>query len=233
MISIIIPTLNEEKYISDTLRSIKSQCFEDKCEIIVVDGMSKDNTVRIAKKYADKVIVIKKRGIAVGRNAGARIAKGDILLFCDADTIPIPNALTEITKEFKKKNVVAVTVPIIPLSHQLKDSMIFWMYNIFVKISINFGNAQIPGVFVAYRKETFDKVNGFNESIETWEDYDLSSRIDKHGKIVYSDKTLVLSSLRRIEKWGRTKSIVKYLGFQIKYLLTGKGPSVKYYEPIR
>ena len=233
MISIIIPTLNEENYIDKTLRSLKNQNFEGKYEIIVVDGMSKDNTVRIAKKYADKVIVTKKRGIAVGRNLGAKNAKGEILLFCDADTILLSNTLTEISKQFKKRNVICVAIPIVPLSSQFKDFILYWMYNIFMKNSIKTGNAQIPGVCVAYRKDIFDKVGGFNETIETWEDYDLSSRINKCGKIVYLNTTLALTSPRRFEAWGRTKAILKYVGFHIKYLITGKGPSVKYYEPIR
>ena len=90
-ISIIIPTLNEEKYIENTLKALKNQDYNGKYEIIVADGMSKDRTVKIAQKYADKVIKVKKPGISAGRNAGAGIAKGGIFLFIDADTIVFPN----------------------------------------------------------------------------------------------------------------------------------------------
>ena len=233
LISVVIPALNEEKYIETTLRSLKNQDFKGKFEIIVVDGMSKDNTVKIAKKYADRVLVAKKLGIGAARNAGAKIAKGKILLFVDADTIPVFNALTELSEKFKKKNLVGAGFPVVALSPHFRDFMIYWMYNIFMKTSIRYGNPQIPGFCCAYRKDVFDKIGGFDESIETWEDYDLSSRMGKHGKIICLEKTLTLTSPRRFEKWGRMKAIFMYLGFHLKYLITGKGPSVKTYEPIR
>ena len=232
-ISIVIPALNEEKYIEATLKALKNQNFKGKSEIIVVDGMSKDNTVKISKKYTNKVIISKKRGIGTARNAGAKIANGNILLFVDADTIPLYNALSEISKQFKKKNIVGAGFPVVALSPEFKDFIIYWMYNFFMKITIKYGNPQIPGFCCAYRKDIFDKIGGFDENIETWEDYDLSSRISKHGKTVCLENTLVFTSPRRFEKWGRIKAIFMYLGFHLKYLLTGKGPSVKIYKPIR
>ncbi|MEM5873123.1 MAG: glycosyltransferase, partial [Candidatus Aenigmatarchaeota archaeon] len=66
-ISVIIPTYNEEKYIEDTLLSIKYQRFNYPYEIIVSDSNSKDKTIEIAKKYANKIIITKKRGISIGR----------------------------------------------------------------------------------------------------------------------------------------------------------------------
>ncbi len=232
-ISIIIPALNEEKYIECTLKSLKNQTFKGKFEIIVVDGMSKDNTVKIAKKYADKVIVKKTNFIGVARNAGAKIANGNILLFVDADSVLLYNGLTELSKQFQKKNIIGAGVPVVALSPYFKDFIIYWMYNIFMKNSIKYGNPQIPGICCSYRKDVFNKVGGFNENIETWEDYDLSSRIGKHGKTVCLENTLVFTSPRRFQKWGRTKAIFMYLGFHLKYILTGRGPSVKIYKPIR
>jgi glycosyltransferase involved in cell wall biosynthesis len=89
-------TLNEEKYIETTLLSIKNQDYKGKYEIIMVDSNSKDRTVKIARKYADKVIVTKRRGVSVGRNIGARLAKGEILLFVDAYTVLLPNVIREL-----------------------------------------------------------------------------------------------------------------------------------------
>jgi 1,2-diacylglycerol 3-alpha-glucosyltransferase len=85
LVSIIIPALNEEKYIEKTLKSVRRQTYP-KIEVIVVDNGSTDRTGEIAKKYANKVIVEEKRGIGIARNRGAKEAKGDILLFLDADT---------------------------------------------------------------------------------------------------------------------------------------------------
>ena len=233
MISVIIPTLNEEKYIGMTLNALKNQDYKGGYEIIVADGMSKDKTVEIAKKYADKIIQVKKRGIAVGRNAGARIAKGEILVFVDADTILLFNALKEVSKAFRRKKVVGAACPAIPLSSKARDFAIYWSLNEFVKRSIKLKTPQIPGFFCAYRKEAFEEVNGFDERLKVLEDYDLSKRISKLGEIVFLDNTLVLTSQRRIEKWGRMKAIRKYLKIYFSYLLKGKNFKINDYRPIR
>jgi len=86
-ISVIVPTLNEENYLEDCLKSILRQTFpRNEYEIIVSDGSSEDRTVEIANKYADRVVVSKKRGIWWGRNYGAKFARGRFLVFIDADT---------------------------------------------------------------------------------------------------------------------------------------------------
>ena len=82
MLSIIIPTKNEEKYLPNLLRSIKKQTFKD-YEIIVADNNSKDKTKKIAKRYGCKIV---KGGLpGKARNQGAKFAEGDILLFLDSD----------------------------------------------------------------------------------------------------------------------------------------------------
>ena len=231
-VSVIIPSLNEEKYIENCLKALKAQDYKGKYEIIVADGMSKDNTVKIAKKYADKVIAVKKRGIAVGRNVGAKFAKGEILLFIDADTIASFNLITEIAKAFKK-DVVGVSCPVVPLSHNVSEFILFWFYNQFVKASLIAKKPQIAGMCCAYRKDVFEKVKGFNEKLKTLEDYDLSLRISKFGKIKFIESTFVLTSPRRIRAWGKTKAAIKYLKIYIRYLLTGKDANLKEYKPIR
>lgn len=84
MLSIIIPALNEEKFIPLLLESIKKQDFQD-YEIIVADAGSKDKTVEISKNYNAAIVM---GGLpAKGRNEGAKIARGDLFLFLDADVI--------------------------------------------------------------------------------------------------------------------------------------------------
>ena len=82
MVSIIIPTLNEEEYIGHLLDCLQKQTFNN-LEIIVADANSKDRTVEIAQMYRAKVV--KGGRSAVGRNNGAAVAHGEILLFLDAD----------------------------------------------------------------------------------------------------------------------------------------------------
>src|SRR3989338_1007194 len=82
-ISVIIPTLNEKKYLKKCLDSLKRQGMRN-YEIIVVDSYSTDGTVQLARKYG-KVVFEKRKGPGAARNAGARHARGSILVFADAD----------------------------------------------------------------------------------------------------------------------------------------------------
>jgi len=231
-VSVIIPTYNEEKYIENTLKAIRNQDYNGKYEVIVADGCSKDKTVKIAKKYADKVLTVTKKGIAVGRNAGAKIARGEIFLFIDADTVASFNLITEIVKCFKN-NVVGATCYIFPLSSGATDLITYWLYNQFVKASIKAKNPQIVGICCAYRRSAFEKIGGFNENLKTLEDYDISKRISKLGKIKISDSTFVMTSPRRIQRWGRTGAAARYLKMYLNYLLAGKTVGIDKYRPIR
>ena len=232
-ISVIIPALNEEKYIESTLKSLINQDYKGEYEIIIADGSSKDKTVRIAKKFADKVISVKQKGVSAGRNEGAKFAKGEILLFLDADTILLFNGLTEFSKCFRTKKVVGVTCPILPVSPEAKDFAIYWSFNQFMKRSLKTKKPQVSGICCAYRKKAFEKVGGFNEYLDTLEDFELSERISKEGKIMYIQNTLALTSNRRIRKWGRIKSIRKYLRLYFNYILRKKTFNRNEYKPIR
>lgn len=101
MLSIIIPTLNEEKHLEKLLKSIKKQDFNH-YEIIVADAGSKDKTLEIAKRY--KCRIAKGGSPAQGRNQGAEEARGDLLLFLDADVILPDKIFGKTLKEFKKEN---------------------------------------------------------------------------------------------------------------------------------
>ena len=232
-ISIVIPTFNEEKYLEATLKAIKSQDYEGKYEIIVADGMSKDKTVKLARKYANKVITVKKRGVSVGRNAGAKIAKGDILLFLDADTILLFNALSEIAKAFRNKKVVGVTCPILPISFKASNFAVYWFYNNIMKITLKRKTPQVAGMCCAYRKDAFEKIRGFNENMYVYEDLDFSKRIGKFGKIVFVESTLALTSPRRFEAWGSTNAARKYIVTYLNYFLAGKRVPPNEYKPVR
>jgi len=229
MISVIVPTLNEEKYIEMSLKALKNQDYNGKYEIIVADGNSKDGTVKIAKNYADKIVSVKKRGIGAGRNAGAKAAKGDILTFVDADTILLPNTLKEIESAFKKKSLVVLSVVTLPMDYSLKSLLSWWFINTVSKNSCKYGKALMPGYCLSCRKETFDKIDGFNEELKSGEEIDMSLRMNKHGKAEMLDTTLAFTSTRRLKKWGPTYSAYKYF----KGYILGKYLNKGGYEPVR
>jgi glycosyltransferase involved in cell wall biosynthesis len=228
MISVIVPSLNEEKYISATLKSLKNQDIREKYEIIVSDGGSKDRTLDIAKKFADK-IVIADRGISRGRNAGARIAKGDILMFVDADTILLFNTLSQVKKIFRKKGIVGAAWPVIPTSPQVKDFILYWMYSQFMKASIKAKRPQVAGISFACRRNVFEKVGGFDESMEVGEDFDLSKKLSDHGRFEFIEDALSMTSPRRIQKSGRLNRIRKHIEIYLNRLVRGKAATIEEY----
>ena len=232
-VSIIIPTLNEEHYIGKTLKSVIDQTYKGKYEIIVADGNSNDNTVNIARKYTDNIIASKKKGIARGRNAGASIATGDILLFCDADTVLMPNTVYELVKPFLKNNCVATACEIRPLSSKTGDVFLFWLISRCMMLTIKAKKAHIPGICFACSHEAFRKANGFNEQIHNIDDLDFSMRLNKIGDIVFTNKTAALTSMRRFEKLGRIKSLALYSKVYVDYHFKKENFSSKKFIPIR
>ncbi|MFH1623134.1 MAG: glycosyltransferase [Candidatus Aenigmatarchaeota archaeon] len=233
MISVIVPTLNEEKYIESTLKSLRNQDYEGRMEILVADGGSTDKTAKIAKRYSAKVVSAKKRGIAVGRNGGAAVAKGDILLFVDADTILLFNTLSEIERAFARKDVYAVSCSVVPISAKYKDFIVYWIYNQYTKATTHTKHAHIGGMCFAVRRRVFEAMGGYNEEMTTGEDLDLSERISKVGRIAFAKNTLALTSPRRLESMGIVRTLFKYVEFYLRFLVVGNGLSRKDYKPVR
>ena len=196
-VSIIVPALNEENYIESCLKSLKNQDFKGKYEIIVVDGNSKDNTVEIAKKYTKKVFKCKK-GIARQRNYGAKLAKGNIFAFLDSDTIADKNWLSQLSKSFSKKDVVAVTGKLFPIE-KTAPAKAYEAINHVQKNLIKINMPLFWGASCAFRKEAFEKLKGFNEKMKTSEDHDISLRMRKIGKVKFNSKMIAFTSYRRLE----------------------------------
>ncbi len=202
-ISVIIPALNEEKYIMNPLSGLKTQTYKN-FETIVVDGGSKDDTVEISKKQHAKVATELRRGVAAGRNKGAKIAKGSLFVFLDADTKPSPGLLHAYAKAFDDQKVIAATGPIYPLEKtNLRIALGYQFVSVlFVKFTLWIGMPSIVGSNFAVRADTFRKVHGFDPELLTYEDWDLSNKLKKQGRIIYVEKATVKTSARRVVAWG-------------------------------
>lgn len=213
-ISIIVPTYNEEKCIEATLKSIKNQKTDLDYEIIVSDCKSQDKTVSIAKKYADKIVVSKKRTIASGRNTGAKNAKGKVLVFIDADTQILPDYLEFIFKKFKK-------IPhLVGLSTSFKFSkqspkLIFAeeITNNYLLMRSQLDCATLPGFNTCVLKDKLEKVGGFKNSV--LEDVQLSKDLNLLGKVKYLPEKKVITSSRKLEKVGVIGTLRYYFDLAI------------------
>jgi glycosyltransferase involved in cell wall biosynthesis len=225
MLSIIIPTLNEEEYLPVLLNQIKKQNFKD-LEIIVADGGSKDKTVEIAKQFG--CIITKGGNPAQGRNGGAKIAKGDVFLFMDADNIYLPdNFLEKLLNEFKKRNLGVASFPIYPKGNWF-DKFAYGLYNWWVKITQKFLAYATNSVLV--KREVFERVGGFDEDIKIAEDHDFAKRSAKISKFGFIETEPVLTSTRRFERDGRLKTYLKYFlaGLYMSFLGPIKSDIFKY-----
>ena len=216
MISIIIPTKNEEKYLPKLLESIKLQNYKD-LEIIIADAGSTDKTKEIAKSYGCKIVG---GGTpAKGRNQGAKKSKGHILVFIDADLILPQNFLENAIKEFNKKNLdVAGTLQTpISLSKKFKDFGYNFLYefaNKWIRF-MQYTTKPCMQICMFVKKEIHNKLNGFDDTIIFGEDSEYAIRAKKIGNFGILEKSdKIKISPRRFEKYG-FKLILKDIYFNI------------------
>ncbi|MFA6341116.1 MAG: glycosyltransferase family 2 protein, partial [Candidatus Paceibacterota bacterium] len=189
-------------------------------EIIISDGRSSDNTIEIAKKYTDKIVVFNGEGrqtIANARNEGAKAAKGDFLVFFDADVLVFdPNIFFKrLLSNFEKdKRLIGATVAIRVLKDKERflDKMIFSFSDLsytFLNNMIHFGGAS--GEFQFIRAEAFRKIGGFNEKLPVSEDQDMFIRLSKIGRTYFDGKLTVYHTGRRAHKIGWAKLLYQWL----------------------
>lgn len=172
LVSVIITTKNEEKNIKNCIRSIRNQIFRN-IELIIVDNFSKDKTVEIANKYAVK-IYFKGPERSSQRNYGAKVAHGEYLLYLDADMILSPTVIEDCLNKCKIDKVDALYVP------ERIFGEGFWIKVRDFERSFYTGTVVDAVRFI--RKDLFESVKGFDESLVGPEDWDLDRRIRKIGK---------------------------------------------------
>ncbi len=195
-ISVIIPALNEEFYIEKTLLSVIRQ--EGDYEFYVVDGGSTDNTVAIAKKYTS--VINSERGRAIQMNKGARLCKGDILLFLHADTLLPDNAFREIRKRMKDDTVAGGSFYI----EFDSDNLILRGVSFITRFNFRIFHFGDQGIFV--RRDVFQTLNGYKE-MPTMEDYDFYKRLAGQGKVILLRMPMI-SSARRFVRKGVMKQLL-------------------------
>jgi glycosyltransferase involved in cell wall biosynthesis len=200
-ISVVIPTLNEAKNISNLLLSLKTQSFKD-FEIIVVDGGSSDNTISQARKFG--AITLVKPGLKEfpSRNEGVKIARGEILLFTGADVIMLEKTLETIVNEFGKNEIDGLCAFGRIRDAPLWGKIEYYLHYSLLRLWINFtGDFHGSTNFMALKKEEFEKVGGFRNRIDA--DGNLLNSFANNRKVKFLDGTkYLLVSGRRMRKMG-------------------------------
>lgn len=212
--SIIIPALNEEKLLPQLLDQLANPLLMEKYgyQIIISDGQSTDQTVKLAKKYPGVSIVYSEsemQNIAGGRNRGAEKAAGDILIFTNADVMfnDPEKFFLFLENEFIPSDYSALTckVKVFPAEQIFSDIVFHWIYNNYFRLLNFIGLGMGRGECQVIRKEIFLKAGGYNEDLAAGEDFDLFKRIRRFSKILFTNKLCVYESPRRFRKIGYFK----------------------------
>ncbi len=227
--SVIIPTFQEEQYLSEILSRLKK--VSSPIEIIVVDGGSKDKTAQIAKRFTDKVYIADKRGIAHGKNVGAEHASDGILIVLDTDVIFPRDFVEKTVKVFEDASVVGATCNIMPLQGGLGSMAFFYFYNQILKFLSRI-RPHARGEFFAVRKSVFEKAHGFNEGLPSLEDHELAIRLGKLGKFIFIPNLTVYESLRRFKRLGFWHVMGTWFTDYVFFKFRGK-PFSKVWQPAR
>jgi len=208
-ISIIIPALNEEDSIRETLDALR--IFE-RAEIILVDGKSTDRTVSIAENYNVKILHASRRGRGFQLSFGGAAATGDILWFVHADTKPGRDAVEQIKKALANPRTAGGNFTIRFDGARRAARFLTWLYPNLRKLGLLYGDSAI---FV--RREIYEKMGGFQD-FPIFEDLDFVERLKKQGEIV-TLPAVVTTSSRRFENKSFLLTFSRWTILQILYWL--------------
>jgi len=206
MISVVIPAYNEEKLLPNCLSALK-RCETKDYEILVLDADSEDNTKKIAGSFGCKVLKGSRKSVGEARNLGAKAAKGEIVAFMDADSVPCNGWLDLIENAFKENHgIVAVGGPTnYGSAKYLLADYPFWIN----PLTKYFGFYYFSGNNSAYKKDFFLQQGGFKHIY--CEDSEFCKRIGKHRKkmLFINNCTMVLSP-RRFEQRGFFRTQIEW-----------------------
>ena len=207
IISIIIPTYNEEDYLPNLLDSIKRQNF-DGYEVIVADANSTDRTLEIAESYG--CIVVDGGLPAVGRNNGARVAKGEYLLFLDSDLELTDDYLRNVLYEFRMEHLGIAITKMKPMSDKIEDKIFHDFANYFM-IGVENIKPHGAGCYgIITKKSLHDECGGFDESLTFGEDTDYIERLAEKERFKVLRNAKIGVSTRRLEEEGIETLIRQY-----------------------
>lgn len=206
-ISIIVPTLNEEVGMIRFLTKLQS--FRPRCELIVVDGGSEDDTALLAEAYVDEVIRTDK-GRALQMNVGAAFASAPVVLFLHADTY-LPEDAVEQIQQAMEQGYQWGRFDIKLTGNHPMLTIVAWLMNMRSRwTGIATGD---QALFV--QTKLFEQLNGFAD-IVLMEDIELSSRLKYQGS-PYNVKSKVTSSGRRWISFGIFKTITLMWWLRLQY----------------
>ncbi len=199
------------------MMSIKKQEFSD-YEIIVADNKSSDQTRAIAADYGCKITG---GGLpAKGKNSGAKAAKGDLLLFLDADAVLPRKFLEKSIREFSKRKLNVASFRIIPIERR---ALYQFALDAFYNFPILILEKVLPhgAMAILIEKKLFEDLGGFDEEIKLAEDHDLIRRAAKAARYGIIKSASAFASMRRFKKDGWVRVYLKYIFCEAHMIFLG------------
>jgi glycosyltransferase involved in cell wall biosynthesis len=179
--SIVIPAYNEAGYLGEAIRSLLSQSYEGRYEIIVVDNNCTDDTAQIARELGARVVCENNSGVCWARQKGTGVSRGEIVVSADADTVYAPHWLRNIDRSFRSDDrIVAVAGPC-----RYKDGPLWGR----VYARLLFGAVNL--VYRATGRTCYATATNIAFRRDCWSGYDV--RLTQGG-----DELAVLRKLRRV-----------------------------------
>lgn len=211
-VSVIIPALNEADYLPGLFEALHCQ-KRPPDEIIVADAGSTDETVVIAQQAGVRVVAGGRPG--VGRNAGANIAQGDLLLFLDADVFPEPDFLARLLDEFHRQKLDIAASLIATSSRRRRDHWLCAFENMILRTAQPFFPLAF-GCCILINREIHQAIEGFDETVVMSEDIDYVRRAARRGRFKLLTRLRIPISFRRLEKENAVWWVLKcfYGGLQ-------------------
>lgn len=222
--SIIIPTLNEEKYLPLLLADLSHQTFRD-FEVIVVDGHSGDQTVPKAKTFTSslpslKIVNSSKRHVCTQRNLGAKSARAGVFIFCDADNRLPPYFLQGIKYRWESSQVDILSTWLTPDIKNNTNNTIALAINSFLEIQTNVKPTYLLESFFVISSRCFHQIGGFDESINYAEGKTLIQTAFSLGyKATIAHDPVYIFSFRRLRQFGALNMASRIAKMELAELL--------------
>ena len=190
ILSIVVPAHDEEAFIGRTLDAIHvaAEATGLPYEVIVVDDGSTDATAEIARGRGARVVSVVVRQIAAARNAGARVANGEMLVFVDADTIVTGHLLEAAVREMRKGAVGGGA------RATYDEGTPRWAQRL-IRVVVGFMRRVnwAAGCFFFAQRAAFERAGGFDERYFASEEIHLSRALKRLGRFVILRETVVTS----------------------------------------
>lgn len=213
--SVIIPALNEEKYLPKILKALSLQTFRG-FEVILIDGSSSDKTVDVFEKYIPLIpkahcLIVKKQNVGYQRNYGAKKACGKYLVFLDADVDVEETFLEELHLKAIKRKFLFATTWIVPDSNKTADKIMVLLGNLGQELARGIGKPFAGGYNTIIRREIFLRLKGFREDLLINEDHEFAMKAEKANiPLTILKEPHVEFSLRRWRSEGKLAVYRKY-----------------------